>query len=352
MLAFCFAVLFVLLPTLHAAYMRIVEADVPGGLNAWRIGGNLTSKTALCPADLFPLYSVECVPRSGVDADSASFFVDGEFIRTEYKRPFVLTGDVYGEAFPWFVDSFQVNVTCFVSNSEHAFADISYSCDGEGGFELIAMPMPTVTPQPLAKPPTVMADEPTLRVIEAGVQNDNMAWSTGQTLPPIVTICPRTLFPLFTLECVPGTYSLAKNATFLVNGNIFREDRMRPFVLSGDVRGKAFPWIPESAQVEVACVLSDGGEVTSSVLFYCEESPTATTTAAGLSASFSKAPVARETSAASKNLTMFASTTYDLMPPHFGVRIAKVLVDCMSGLEARIKLLTQQIKFSVRKSLQ
>lgn len=122
--------LLILLPLLQSAELRIIEAGAPGGLESWRIGQTLSPTITLCTADLFPEYTIECVPDN--PTTSASFFIDGTFSRQENVRPYVLTGDSGGTASPWTPPGPSVVVACELPNGEKVSSQITFSCSSDG----------------------------------------------------------------------------------------------------------------------------------------------------------------------------------------------------------------------------
>lgn len=136
--------LLALLPLFQSATLRIIEAGVPGGLASWRIGRTLPPTVTLCATNLFPSYSIECVPDK--PTTSASFFIDGTFSREESVRPYVLTGDAGGVANPWSPPSSSLTVACELPNGEKVSSQITFSCPGGGSSTTPTAPSPSPKP--------------------------------------------------------------------------------------------------------------------------------------------------------------------------------------------------------------
>lgn len=66
------------------------------GLNS-RVIRPLTEKMVICPSDYPAGISIMCV----ADAKTASFIVNGNHVRREFRMPFYLNGDLDGRVRPW-----------------------------------------------------------------------------------------------------------------------------------------------------------------------------------------------------------------------------------------------------------
>eukprot|EP00177_Eucheuma_denticulatum_P004225 GFKZ01007656.1.p1 GENE.GFKZ01007656.1~~GFKZ01007656.1.p1 ORF type:complete len:381 (-),score=44.60 GFKZ01007656.1:97-1239(-) len=125
-LPLCF--LLVLLPCLHSARLRLIQANVPGGLRAWRKGPFLRPPTTtVCPTRRFPEFTVQCLTSRS--ATSATFFVNGTRFRTERVMPFILTGDVRGIATPWTPPGETVVIRCEANDGNSVEVTVVLSCD-------------------------------------------------------------------------------------------------------------------------------------------------------------------------------------------------------------------------------
>lgn len=166
------------LTLIHAATLRIIEAGVPGGPTEWGIGVELTPTIILCEADLFPSYSIECVPDNPVSF--ATFLVDGIITRRENLSPYVLTGDFRGVAKPWSPPSSSVEVTCALSNTETVSSQIIFSCS-VGGTPPRPEPMPPNPPPSPSEPtkgPTMGGKNGCLRIKALDYVSKKGMWTT------------------------------------------------------------------------------------------------------------------------------------------------------------------------------
>lgn len=170
-IVFLLATVLAVLPRLHAATLRIVEADVPGGPASWRTGPTLPTSTTLCPASLPPLFSIECL--ADAPATSARFFVNGVFLRRENVQPYILSGDVAGVAKPWTPPEDVVRVRCVLANGERVFSRIRFACDDDK-----SATAPTVPPA-VAPPSPTPSSTPAPPVSTAGGAGDGSCVKIG-----------------------------------------------------------------------------------------------------------------------------------------------------------------------------
>lgn len=145
------------LPAALCARLRLYEASSSSA----RTMPPLPAVATICAADVYGgKFTLECQPDA--PATSATFFVDGEEVRTERVVPYVLSGDSDGFAAPWPVPD-SATVRCRSSNGDEAVAMLTFSCPDDPA--PMPMPMPTTRP-PTTSPPTTdrpMPSPPTTR---------------------------------------------------------------------------------------------------------------------------------------------------------------------------------------------
>lgn len=89
-------------------------------------GPLLTDGSKICPGD-YPIgFSILCDAPS--TAESARFFVDGEFIKSEYHMPFHMAGDYKMRVNPWTSYPEKGILTCKLADGETVSAMVSFTC--------------------------------------------------------------------------------------------------------------------------------------------------------------------------------------------------------------------------------
>lgn len=145
----------------NAAYLRIIEADVPGG--NWGHGPMLVEETQVCPSTGFPKFTVECVQDgSGLPkATHADFYLDGQMYMKDSMAPFVLTGDNDHIAKPWINYPKKVTIDCMLSNGESAAAVVTFDC-GIGSAIMEPAPLPSPEMLTVSKATSSTPNEPSV----------------------------------------------------------------------------------------------------------------------------------------------------------------------------------------------
>eukprot|EP00177_Eucheuma_denticulatum_P003837 GFKZ01006932.1.p1 GENE.GFKZ01006932.1~~GFKZ01006932.1.p1 ORF type:complete len:138 (-),score=4.73 GFKZ01006932.1:269-682(-) len=101
-------------PTLYVVYART-------GIRAMELSDGST----VCPKNFPAGFTIMCVAPS---ASSASFFVDGIFVRTEYKIPYFIAGDYKGRINPWVDYPDTGTIMCRLRDGSSVSATVSFTC--------------------------------------------------------------------------------------------------------------------------------------------------------------------------------------------------------------------------------
>lgn len=98
---------------------------VSAGADSMR-GPMLTDGSKICPDDYPHGFSIQCdAPDS---AEAAKFFVNGEFIKSEYHLPFYIAGDYKMRVKEWTHYPNQGMLKCKLRDGSSASAMVSFSC--------------------------------------------------------------------------------------------------------------------------------------------------------------------------------------------------------------------------------
>lgn len=126
----------------HAAYLRIMQANVP--VSKMKTGPMLDGRTVICSSHIFPKFTVECVPdkpRKGT-ATVAKFTWDNNF-HMDTRPPFLMTPKIDNIAKPWLHRKEHFKLECNLDNSEKAIADVYFDC---GHLKTTAKVLPVEAP--------------------------------------------------------------------------------------------------------------------------------------------------------------------------------------------------------------
>lgn len=249
-------ILFALLAftTVRCARLRVVEAGKSG-----RLGPYLEDGFKLCVHDFGGDrgISVECKSE---EAKFVLFSLNGNQVRREEQKPFLIAGDSDGEVFEWKPPSGSVTIECVGKNDEHSLPDVkrvsgTFDCGANAMKpEDSAMEKPSTTPTSVNKVEMVVREA------------EKMNGKASAPLQSNFKFCPRDFASSISLECVAPS---ASKAEMIVNGEVVRNEGTPPFMIAGDQNGNAFPWVPPMGTVTVGCRTSTGS-VSISGRFECD----------------------------------------------------------------------------------
>ena len=222
--------------SLAASQLYIQEA----GLNG-KIGPTLSETyTSFCP-DTFSDRGFSVICTETPTSNSATFYFNGGFVRTESVAPYALYGDTNGDLNSW-DDYLQLSeIRCEMDDGAVFVGRIRFECASPS-----PSPTPSVTPIPMAGD---------MLFVEAGLSG-----ATGPILVDGLTFCP-TMFPTgqFSIRCIESATSTS--AQFYINGKKRTRDGKAPFYFKRDKRRTGFvnPWrkYPRKS-FEITCELDDG----------------------------------------------------------------------------------------------
>ena len=119
----------------HAATLQIVAALQPGGPTAWKRDDVLPTRSTykLCRDVVENPYTLLCIPgTTAAPASTAGFQIYNgvytETMRSQKRKPFVLTGQRDGMALAWAHEGAIARVMCVLDNGESVVAHIEFSC--------------------------------------------------------------------------------------------------------------------------------------------------------------------------------------------------------------------------------
>lgn len=98
---------------------------VSAGQDSMR-GPLLTDGSTICPGDYPTGFSILCDAPSS--AESARFFVDGDFIKSEYRMPFYIAGDYKMRIPPWTSYPDTGLLKCKLRDGATVSAQVSFNC--------------------------------------------------------------------------------------------------------------------------------------------------------------------------------------------------------------------------------
>lgn len=116
-------------PAHTKAKLQIIQAGISGGVDQWNRGPFLTYKNVLCPANLFSLFSVICIPSEV--SNSVEFYLDSSYVHKKISNSFTLFGDDGIKANGWDDLPESVNIKCCTDNGETVEAHIDFECPGQ-----------------------------------------------------------------------------------------------------------------------------------------------------------------------------------------------------------------------------
>ncbi|KAI0559002.1 hypothetical protein FGB62_172g010 [Gracilaria domingensis] len=141
-------------------------------------------------------------------------------------------------------------------------------------------------------------------------------WEPGPILPAKVTLCRDDLPSPFTVVCIPPEDQSPVWAKFFVNGNFFRNERVLPYVMTGDTfNAGAAAWIPDLDVYHVKCRLSTGDVVSSTITFSCSDDDTITVPPTTTSTTTLPPTTTTATTSTTLPPTTTTATTSTTLPP-------------------------------------
>ena len=104
-----------------------MQANVP--VSEMKTGPMLDGRTVICSSNIFPKFTVECVPdkpRKGMA--TLAKFTWGNNFHMDTRAPFLMTPKKDDFAKPWLHRKEHVKLECMLDNGEKATADVYFDC--------------------------------------------------------------------------------------------------------------------------------------------------------------------------------------------------------------------------------
>lgn len=89
-------------------------------------GPQLQDGSNICPGDYPAGFSILCVTAGSVR--KVTFFVGGQFVKTEYSEPYYIAGDYKGRVGAWTTFPSSGVVMCSPSDGSSVSASVSFTC--------------------------------------------------------------------------------------------------------------------------------------------------------------------------------------------------------------------------------
>lgn len=216
------------------------------------IVNNLVDGMKICPSDYEDELTIRCLEEPG--DDTATFYLDGDKLRTELRVPYFIAGDLDGVSSPFqdFPTDRPFSIRCETALRVTEIT-IEVGCSG---------PEPSITPS-ITPSPSPSADvgvprtltQPSLFLSGMGVGAKTFPLVSGMQICPIELLESED----FSVQCVGGDGT--EEVEFYVNGKYERWDNSTPYFIAGHQEEAPNPWktFPNNGTFRVACRMRGGG---------------------------------------------------------------------------------------------